>query len=219
MSWQSFWNDVKQGFQDIGNLFKYGVNAQGKPIFRLGSPNDATLQQGLNNFFTGNLDYQRQLDVLTKSNEFSAEQAQIQRAWEERMSNTSIQRGIADAKSAGINPYAVYSGGGASTPQFTAPSSASSQPQKSGQAWGVLASLLGSVLSASISSAARLEATNRQIAQQVNKMQDSFKLAEFRANSASDLVRLKADLKPKLTTYYRRDSKGRIYDFMHKIKS
>lgn len=182
------------------------------------STQKATFWEGVGNFFTGNLDYQRQMEMLEKQNAFSAEQAQIQRDWTAKQSNTEIQRGIADAKEAGINPYVAYQGGGASTPTFSAPSSASSQPQKSGQGFGVLGALLGSVISATISSAARLQATNRQIANQVKKMEDTFKLAEFKANSASDLVRLKASLKPTKTTYYTFDRRRGLDLKAYKIK-
>lgn len=72
--------------------------------------------------YENNLDRQFSAYQNQLNRDFDARQAQIQRDYEERLANTAYQRAFADMRDAGLNPYLVYSQGGATTPSGSAAS-------------------------------------------------------------------------------------------------
>ena len=108
-----------------------------------------------NNQLTGDLDYQRQQQLLQQQMNYNSNQARIQREYETVMANTAYQRAYNDLKSVGLNPYILASNGGAYTPQVSSPSVNQSYNLQSGRGFNQLLGgffgLFGSLVNSAIS--------------------------------------------------------------------
>lgn len=91
------------GVEDLSTQFQSLVDQ----IYDLNEKNNARMEEAAER----QMRYQDQSQAKTM--QFNAEQAQLDRDWQEYMSNTAHQREIADLKAAGLNPVLSANGGAA----------------------------------------------------------------------------------------------------------
>lgn len=104
----------------------------------------------------------RTFQMQQQSQAYNSAEAQKARDWEERMSNTAMQRSVADYQKAGFSALAALGGGSASTPNVAAAHSAASGSRGGARdsagptlLSGIL-NLVGGLITSGMSSAAKI---------------------------------------------------------------
>lgn len=73
--------------------------------------------------------------IAEDTSEFNAEQAALNRSWQEKMSNTAYQRSMTDMRKAGLNPILAYQQGGASSGPGSSAQGVAAQMHNPGEAF------------------------------------------------------------------------------------
>lgn len=154
-SWKWFdgWNTWSQ-WVPVANIIR-GIKGlkEGKYYTPIGTinfgSNPSDVVNELNGTSAVNQQYVSNLDLQHDAQTYNSSQAQIQRDWEERMSNTEVQRRMNDIKAAGLNPWLAVQGT-ASTPSAAVASTSANQVSQRNSGAETIGQLASTAVSAAI---------------------------------------------------------------------
>lgn len=145
-----------------------------------------SLWNGLNNVVTGDMDYHRNLETLGFQNAFNSSEAQKQRDYEERLSNTAYQRAVSDMKAAGLNP-ALASAHAAATPSGATAHSASGSSIRADGFRSILG-LVGSIITSAFGMARQSTMDAAALEREQLRADTAFRLSQSRLSSGFNLT-------------------------------
>lgn len=149
--------------------FSFNTNAPGGYNYAVantpsGGPEaNATIWQGIDNWFTGNLDYQRTLRTLADEQDFNALQASKARDWQKMMSDTAHQREASDLALAGYNPALTLNAGGANAYSASSASSPGARSFNSGKGFDAMMNLIMGLVSLGVNNARKVDALDKSL--------------------------------------------------------
>lgn len=131
---------------DLNERYEFYKNSMLNPDAHMKGLNEAGFLDSFTNLMTGNLDFERSVNLQNITNAFNAREAVKDREFQLFMSNTAYQRAVEDMRKAGLNPYLLYGSGKSMQSSTPAGAQASSPPasvfSSNNSGWKMLTNLL-----------------------------------------------------------------------------